>query len=76
MANGSGRRLRLAGAHGRRSQLAPYSDGYWAYTDAGWTWVSSETGGIVYHYGRWAVEDEGWCWTPDYEWGRLGLLAP
>ena len=19
---------------------APYSDGYWAYTDAGWTWVS------------------------------------
>jgi hypothetical protein len=49
----------------------PYSDGYWAYTDAGWTWVSYEDfGGIVYHYGRWVrVEDEGWCWTPDYEWG-------
>jgi len=50
---------------------APYSDGYWSYTDAGWTWVSYEDfGGIVYHYGRWAkVEDEGWVWVPDYEWG-------
>jgi hypothetical protein len=49
---------------------APYTDGYWAYTDAGWTWVSYEDfGGIVYHYGRWMrVEGEGWCWTPDYEW--------
>ncbi|MDR3404258.1 MAG: hypothetical protein P4L99_17300 [Chthoniobacter sp.] len=49
----------------------PYSDGYWAYTDAGWTWVSYEDyGGIVYHYGRWMrLEDEGWCWVPDYEWG-------
>src|SRR5260221_3644211 len=50
---------------------APYADGYWAYTDAGWTWVSyEEFGGIVYHYGRWVkVEDVGWCWVPDYEWG-------
>ncbi|MGB8166042.1 MAG: DUF6600 domain-containing protein, partial [Chthoniobacteraceae bacterium] len=49
----------------------PYSDGYWTYTDAGWTWVSyEEYGGIVYHYGRWTkIEDEGWCWIPDYEWG-------
>ena len=49
---------------------APYTDGYWAYTDAGWTWVSYEDfGGIVYHYGRWMrVEGEGWCWAPDYEW--------
>ena len=49
----------------------PYSDGYWAYTDAGWTWVSyEEWGGIPYHYGRWVrVEDYGWCWVPDYEWG-------
>src|SRR4051794_5397478 len=41
---------------------APYTDGYWAYTDAGWTWVSYEDfGGIVYHYGRWVrVNDEGW----------------
>jgi hypothetical protein len=49
---------------------APYTDGYWAYTDAGWTWVSYEDfGGVVYHYGRWMkVEGEGWCWAPDYEW--------
>ncbi len=49
----------------------PYSDGYWSYTDAGWTWVSYEDfGGIVYHYGRWvSAEDEGWCWVPDYDWG-------
>lgn len=51
---------------------APYTDGYWSYTDAGWTWVSYEEdfGSIVYHYGRWVkVEDEGWCWVPDEEWG-------
>src|SRR3954454_5753055 len=50
---------------------APYTDGYWAYTDAGWTWVSYEDfGDIVYHYGRWVrVEDEGWCWVPDTDWG-------
>jgi hypothetical protein len=50
---------------------APYTDGYWAYTDAGWTWVSyEEFGSVAYHYGRWVrVEDEGWCWTPGYEWG-------
>ena len=49
---------------------APYTDGYWAYTDAGWTWVSYEDfGGIVYHYGRWVqVQNEGWCWAPGYEW--------
>ena len=50
---------------------APYTDGYWSYTDAGWTWVSYEDfGGITYHYGRWVqIEGTGWCWVPDYEWG-------
>jgi hypothetical protein len=50
---------------------APYSDGYWAYTDAGWTWVSYEDwGAITYHYGRWVrLNDLGWCWVPGYEWG-------
>ena len=50
---------------------APYSDGYWAFTDAGWTWVGyEEFAGIVYHYGRWvSVLDVGWCWVPEYEWG-------
>jgi hypothetical protein len=37
------------------SDWRPYSDGYWAYTDVGWTWVSYEDfGWATYHYGRWA----------------------
>jgi len=51
----------------------PYSDGYWAYTDVGWTWVSYEDfGWATYHYGRWAkFADYGWLWVPgsDLEWG-------
>jgi hypothetical protein len=49
---------------------APYTDGYWAYTDGGWTWVSYEDyGGIVYHYGRWAnIIGEGWVWVPGVQW--------
>ena len=51
----------------------PYADGYWAYTDVGWTWVSYEDfGWATYHYGRWArLADYGWVWVPgsDLEWG-------
>lgn len=49
----------------------PYADGYWAYTDVGWTWVSNEDfGWATYHYGRWArLQNEGWVWVPGYEWG-------
>jgi hypothetical protein len=49
----------------------PYSEGYWAYTDVGWTWVSYEPfGAIVYHYGRWLrLMDGGWAWVPGREWG-------
>lgn len=48
---------------------APYTDGYWAYTDVGWTWVSHEPfGSIVYHYGRWLLSDRGWCWVPGADW--------
>src|SRR5207253_3723399 len=49
----------------------PYSDGYWAYTDLGWTWVSYEDyGWATYHYGRWVrLADYGWIWRPGYEWG-------
>ncbi len=53
----------------------PYSDGYWAYTDVGWTWVSYEDfGWATYHYGRWSrLHDYGWVWVPgrdeDLEWG-------
>jgi len=55
------------------SNWRPYSDGYWAYTDVGWTWVSYEDfGWATYHYGRWSrVADHGWVWFPgnDLEWG-------
>src|SRR6266481_2286925 len=49
----------------------PYSDGYWAHTDLGWTWVSYEDyGWATYHYGRWVrLADYGWVWRPGYEWG-------
>ena len=48
----------------------PYTVGSWAYTDAGWTWMSSEPfGWATYHYGRWVDdEDYGWVWIPDTVW--------
>jgi hypothetical protein len=53
------------------SSWRPYSDGYWAYTDVGWTWVSYEDfGWATYHYGRWTrLRDRGWFWVPGREWG-------
>lgn len=53
------------------SDWRPYADGYWAYTDLGWTWVSYEDfGWATYHYGRWAnLDSYGWVWVPGYEWG-------
>ena len=49
----------------------PYSDGYWAYTDFGWTWISYEDfGWATYHYGRWIrLRGRGWVWVPGREWG-------
>jgi hypothetical protein len=48
----------------------PYSDGYWAYTDVGWSWVSYEPWGwATYHYGRWAYDSfYGWIWVPGSVW--------
>jgi hypothetical protein len=55
------------------SNWRPYADGYWAYTDDGWTWISYEDfGWATYHYGRWAnLTDYGWVWFPgsDLDWG-------
>jgi hypothetical protein len=53
------------------SKWRPYSDGYWAYTDVGWTWVSYEDfGWATYHYGRWTrLRDRGWFWVPGHSWG-------
>jgi len=49
----------------------PYTDGYWAYTDQGWTWISYEDfGWATYHYGRWLrLRGRGWVWVPGREWG-------
>lgn len=48
----------------------PYTDGRWAYTDVGWTWVSNEPfGWAAYHYGRWTrLRGVGWVWVPGEEW--------
>lgn len=47
----------------------PYTDGQWAYTDAGWTWVSNEDfGWATYHYGRWMKAGTVWLWVPGDEW--------
>lgn len=48
----------------------PYTDGHWAYSDAGWTWISEEPHGwATYHYGRWTrLRNVGWVWVPGDEW--------
>ncbi len=48
----------------------PYSEGRWAYTDDGWTWVGTEPWGwAAYHYGRWYWDVEyGWAWVPGTVW--------
>lgn len=45
---------------------SPYSDGRWAYTPSGLTWVSYESWGwLPYHYGAWdLVPYYGWVWYP------------
>jgi len=49
---------------------APYTDGNWVYTEAGWTWNSNEPWGwATYHYGRWVnLDGYGWVWVPGYTW--------
>jgi len=49
----------------------PYTNGYWQYTDYGWTWASNEPWGwATYHYGRWYYDPfYGWAWVPDTVWG-------
>jgi FecR protein len=44
----------------------PYSLGYWRWTPAGLTWVSSESWGwLPYHYGTWVFDELlGWMWCP------------
>lgn len=53
------------------ASFRPYSsNGRWAYTDYGWTWVSGyDWGWATFHYGRWDFDNYlGWLWIPGYEW--------
>ncbi|MEO6950044.1 MAG: DUF6600 domain-containing protein [Ginsengibacter sp.] len=53
------------------SGFQPYrSNGNWAYTNYGWTWISGYNWGWApFHYGRWTMDPYyGWLWIPGYEW--------
>jgi len=52
--------------------FTPYAtNGYWAYTVEGWTWVSYFSWGWApFHYGRWYTDAiYGPMWIPGNEWG-------
>ena len=54
------------------SGFIPYAtNGYWVFTDDGWTWVSYYPWGWApFHYGRWYTDAVyGPVWIPGYEWG-------
>lgn len=48
-----------------------YTNGYWAMTEYGNTWVSNYNWGwAAFHYGRWSFNNAyGWVWVPGSEWG-------
>lgn len=47
-----------------------YTNGYWVYTNYGWTWISNYNWGWApFHYGRWINDVHfGWMWIPGYQW--------
>ena len=52
---------------------APMRQGYWAWTENDWMWVTHDRfGSDPYNYGYW-VEDTalGWVWVPDCSWQPL-----
>jgi hypothetical protein len=52
--------------------FSPYAtNGYWVFTEAGWTWVSYYPWGWApFHYGRWYIDAiYGPMWIPGSEWG-------
>jgi hypothetical protein len=54
------------------ADFSPYAtNGHWAMTEYGWTWVSGwDWGWAPFHYGRWAMRGGfGWCWIPGTLWG-------
>jgi hypothetical protein len=70
MVNGYGR---CWAPNNRPAGWEPYTVGYWADTDYGWTWISvddeSQWGNVTYHYGRWySAPSQGWVWIPGTTW--------
>ena len=54
----------------------PYTDGHWALTDYGWTWVSDlPWGWACFHYGRWYFDNlHGWSWMPGPTWSPAWVV--
>jgi hypothetical protein len=53
------------------ADFVPYATGgHWAYSTAGWMFVSDwDWGWAPFHYGRWYVDSlYGWVWVPDTLW--------
>lgn len=48
-----------------------YTNGHWAMTDYGNTWISDYPWGwACFHYGRWTYDNYyGWLWIPGQYWG-------
>src|SRR2546423_743050 len=56
------------------SDWRPYADGYWAYTDYGWTWISYEDfGWATYHYGLKKILPEA---RVDHRWSGQVICSP
>jgi len=51
--------------------FSPYAtNGHWALTEYGWTWVSGwNWGWAPFHYGRWITRAGRWSWVPGTMWG-------
>lgn len=55
-----------------QSDFRPYyTNGRWAMTEYGNTWVSNyDWGWAPFHYGRWVINSyRQWIWLPDTNWG-------
>ncbi len=62
--------LVVTAAAGETPVYAPYTNGQWVNTDAGWYFKApTPEEEIVHHYGRWVnTADDGWLWVPGRVW--------
>jgi hypothetical protein len=53
-----------------------FTNGYWAYTQYGSTWISEYVWGWApFHYGRWTFDSYyGWVWIPGAEWAPAWVI--